>query len=323
MIKKSLLILASLFILLPCANNITSSNNNGDEVWHPLTEEEKYGIDVSLPYEELKQEIKEKLKAYFEETGSYRIILTGTPKEYIFSLSDDYADTVGVALKNALAEMDIKNITIDVDLRYINFINGTLPEYMFNAYDPEKNDYFSVFYNIIFPENKITAIKESAFQCNCAIKEIVIPDSVTKIGTIAFADCGMLEKITLGKGIKRLGKYNTFWICDILKEIDTSRCSSLEYIGKSALDIVRVITEFAIPASVKEIDRYAFYDCPNLTTIIYYGDSPNNIKFLDKDIFYNCPELKNLIVPNAINPDDSNWDTFGNANFTYVGREKQ
>ena len=40
-------------------------------------------------------------------------------------------------------------------------INQTDPEvillthsklrYMFNAYDPEKNDYFSVFYNFIFP----------------------------------------------------------------------------------------------------------------------------------------------------------------------------
>nr|WP_297246876.1 leucine-rich repeat domain-containing protein [uncultured Brachyspira sp.] len=174
----------------------------------------------------------------------------------------------------------------------------------------------------MFPENKITAIKESAFQCNCAIKEIVIPDSVTKIGTIAFADCGMLEKITLGKGIKRIEEL-IFGYCDVLKEIDTSRCSSLEYLPTYTLHKLSAVTEFAIPASVKEIAAFAFDDCENLTTIIYYGDSPNNIKFLDKDIFYNCPELKNLIVPNAINPDDSNWDTFGNANFTYVGREKQ
>ena len=82
------------------------------------------------------------------------------------------------------------------------------------------------------------------------------------------------------------------------------------------------VTEFAIPASVKEIDRYAFDRCSNLTTIIYYGDSPDKIKFLDIYIFYYCPELKNLIVPNAINPDDPAWKTFGNGNFTYVEREK-
>ena len=117
-----------------------------------------------------------------------------------------------------------------------------------------------------------------------------------------------------------MGKYNTFWICDILKEIDTSRCSSLEYIGKSALDIVRVITEFSIPASVKEIAAFAFDDCENLTTIIYYGDSPNMIKFPpNESIFWYCLEIKNLIIPNAIDPYDDGWKTFGNANFTYVG----
>ena len=304
MIKKSLLILISLFILLSCADRVTAPDI------------ELYGIDVSLPYEELKQEIKEKLKFYFGVKGSYRIILSGTPREY--SRHND--DTVGLALLNALAEMDIKNITIDVDLRYINFINGTLPENMFYAYDPEKNNYFSPFYNFIFPENRITTIGNRAFELNYSIKEIVIPDSVTKIDFAAFGGCHRLEKITLGKGIKRIDG-EPFWPCDNLNEIDTSRCSSLEYIGTRICCKLPALTEFAIPASVKEIDRFAFYDCPNLTTIIYYGDSPNNIKFLDKNIFDNCP-VKNLIVPNAINPDDDGWKTFGNANFTYVGREK-
>ncbi|MEI0492895.1 leucine-rich repeat protein [Brachyspira intermedia] len=304
MIKKSLLILISSFILLSCADRVTAP-----------TDIKLYGIDVSLPYEELKQQIKEKLKLYFEKEGSYRVILTGTTREYYY-----VNDSVEIALKEALMEMYLKNITIDVDLRYINFINGTLPHDMFGFIDSEKYDYFSLFYNIIFPENKITTIEELAFGANLGIKKIVIPDSVTKIGQAAFYDCNRLEKITLGKGIKRIDG-EPFWPCDNLNEIDTSRCSSLEYIGTRICYKLPALTEFAMPASVKEMDRFAFYDCPNLTTIIYYGDSPNNIKFLDKNIFDNCP-VKNLIVPNAINPDDDGWKTFGNANFTYVGREK-
>ena len=238
--------------------------------------------------------------------------MTGNTRIY-----DSSNDTVEIALKNALVEMDLKNITIDVDLRYINYINGTLTERMFS---PEIDNYISVFYNFIFPENRITTIGNRAFELNYSIKEIVIPDSVTKIDFAAFGGCHRLEKITLGKGIKRIDG-EPFWPCDNLNEIDTSRCSSLEYIGTRICCKLPALTEFAIPASVKEMDRFAFYDCPNLTTIIYYGDSPNNIKFLDKNIFDNCP-VKNLIVPNAINPDDPAWKTFGNANFTYVGREK-
>ncbi|MEI0559587.1 leucine-rich repeat domain-containing protein [Brachyspira intermedia] len=298
MIKKSLLILISLFILLSCAYYVTAP--------------ELYSIDVSLPYEELKQEIKEKLKFYFEKEGSYKVILTGTPP-----IKYDRANSVAEALKYALIEMGLKDITIDIDLRYINFINGTLTERMFS---PEIDNYIPVFYNIIFPENRITTIGRHAFELNCSIKEIVIPDSVTKIDFAAFGNCDRLEKITLGKGIKRI-EDAPFDFCDNLNEIDTSRCSSLEYLPSFILYELPAVTEFSIPASVKEIDSLAFYNCPNLTTIIYYGDSPNNIKFLDKNIFDNCP-VKNLIVPNAINPDDPAWKTFGNANFTYVGREK-
>ena len=287
--------------MLSCADRVTAP-----------TDIKLYGIDVSLPYEELKQQIKEKLKLYFEKEGSYRVILTGTP-----SIKYNRTNSVAEALKYALIEMDIKDITIDIDIRYINYINGTLTERMFS---PEIDNYISVFYNFIFPENRITTIGRHAFELNYSIKEIVIPDSVTKIGQAAFYDCNRLEKITLGKGIKRIDG-EPFWPCDNLNEIDTSRCSSLEYIGTRICYKLPALTEFAMPASVKEMDRFAFYDCPNLTTIIYYGDSPNNIKFLDKNIFDNCP-VKNLIVPNAINPDDPAWKTFGNANFTYVGREK-
>ncbi|MEI0559945.1 leucine-rich repeat domain-containing protein, partial [Brachyspira intermedia] len=197
------------------------------------------------------------------------------------------------------------------------------PENMFYAYDPEKNDYFLPFYNFIFPENRITTIGKYAFELNWCIKEIVIPDSVITMGFAAFSNCDRLEKITLGKGIKRIDEILVFGYCDVLKEVDTSRCSSLEYLGGYTLYELPAITEFAIPASVKEIAASVFYECDNLTTVIYYGDSPNNVTFLDKrSIFSYCPEVKNLIVPNAINPDDHAWDTFGNANFTYVGREK-
>ncbi len=136
MIKKSLLILISLFILLSCDDRVTAPNL------------ELYGIDVSLPYEELKQKIKEKLKLYFEKEGSYRIILSGTPRKY--NHFDN--DTVEIALKEAFIEMDIKNITIDIDLRYINFINRTLPADMFSCLNSSVYDHLQ--YSIILYSQK-------------------------------------------------------------------------------------------------------------------------------------------------------------------------
>ena len=269
MIKKSLLILISLFVFMSCSKPVTSPNNNedsGSEVLPPLTEEEeliaKYGVDINQDNSVIKQQIKEKLQAYFQEKGSYRIILTGTPKvgEYDYS----YNITLSAIIEDSAKELYLKNSTIDIDIRNVNFINGAIPKEMFSIYSFDKRPIF----NYIFPEDKITTIEADAFYMNSHIREVVIPDSVTTI-SYAFDECFELEKLTLGKGLKIV---RGFASCIKLREIDTSRCSSLESIDGSAFNGT-AITEFAIPASVMSVNGRAFGSCPDLTTIIYYGDS--------------------------------------------------
>lgn len=48
-------------------------------------------------------------------------------------------------------------------------------------------------------------IKSHAFD-NCHIKELTLPDTVTRLDRFAFADCKTLKKITLGKGIEKCGE---------------------------------------------------------------------------------------------------------------------
>ena len=66
MIKKSLLILISLFVFMSCSKPVTSPNNNSEV---PLTEEEllikKYGIDISQKDIEISKQLEQNLKAYF------------------------------------------------------------------------------------------------------------------------------------------------------------------------------------------------------------------------------------------------------------------
>ena len=45
------------------------------------------------------------------------------------------------------------------------------------------------------------AIGSHAFDV-CHVKELTIPDTVTRLDRFAFADCKTLKKITLGKGIE-------------------------------------------------------------------------------------------------------------------------
>ena len=244
MIKKSLLILISLFVFMSCSKPVTSPNNNS-EVLPPLTEEEliaKYGIDISQDNAVIKQQIVEKLRAYFQEKGSYRIILTGTPKVGGYTFYNN--GTLSAIIEDSAEELYLKNTTIDIDIRNVNFINGAIPREIFSIF----STYRLPIFNYIFPKDKITTIEAMAFYENPHIRELEIPDSVTSVENMAFSGC------------------------------------------------------------------------PNLTTIIYYGDSPNKIK-CGNHILSNSPNLKTLIIPNAANEKDEAWKTFLGGNFTDIRRQ--
>lgn len=83
-------------------------------------------------------------------------------------------------------------------------------------------------------ENGLKEIGSGWFY-NTSITEIVIPNSVTKIGDGAFSDCSNLREIVLPKSIETLGQ-RVFWNCTKL-------------------------TSIIIPDSVLEIPSMVFSDC--------------------------------------------------------------
>ena len=90
---------------------------------------------------------------------------------------------------------------------------------------------------------------EHMWSFNTSIKEIILPDTMTEIGTGAFAGFTSMETITLPQGLTTIG-YGAFYSCEQLTTID-------------------------IPATVTFIGDNAFPDLKNLETIIYRGN-PNN-----------------------------------------------
>lgn len=64
-----------------------------------------------------------------------------------------------------------------------------------------------------------------------SVESIVIPDTVTEIGNLAFAKCENLAEVTLSEGLKTIGR-NAFGGCTALKEIEIP--ASAEEIAENA-----------------------------------------------------------------------------------------
>ena len=102
----------------------------------------------------------------------------------------------------------------------------------------------------------VTRVGEMAFAECGTLKNITIPDTVTRIDTMAFFKCGNLRSIRIPDGVETIGS-DAF-----------SYCVKAPYIF--------------IPASVKEIGHHAFWDCGGVSEI-YMACSEENAPVLGQD----------------------------------------
>ena len=117
----------------------------------------------------------------------------------------------------------------------------------------------------------VTHIIDGSFY-NCkTITRLVIPDSVTKIGTSAFLGCSNLVSATIGNSVKTIGD-SAFGNCTGLTNVAMG--NSVQEIYASAFSST-AITNLTIPDTVKNIGRLAFMGCKNLQYNVY-----NNANYL-------------------------------------------
>lgn len=135
----------------------------------------------------------------------------------------------------------------------------------------------------------VTAIAANAFASKTYIKEIVIPQTVTEIGSYAFSgsfDAIMrLENVVFEQTkLNKIGDY-AFQYCFLLKNIELPR--TLQSIGNGAFNNCLSLEEIFIPQNVSYIGAYAFTNCGSLKKIDTdtsnpYFSSQNGVLY-DKD----------------------------------------
>ena len=101
------------------------------------------------------------------------------------------------------------------------------------------------------------------------VTELVIPESVTSIGSYAFSGCSSFKNVNFGDN------------------------SQLESIGSYAFRGCSSLTSITIPDNVTSIGSDAFYNCSSLTNITI----PNSVTSIGSSAFSGCSSLESMTLP--------------------------
>ena len=143
-----------------------------------------------------------------------------------------------------------------------------------------------VTYNTI--DYPVTSIANNAFQGNGLVSLTFVGNSVTTIGAEAFKDCGSLTSVTNLPDNVVLGN-NVFQSCPL--------------------------TSITIPSGVTDIPNFAFWNCRQLSSITFVGNSvtrignyafegcsfssfsiPNSVITIENNAFINCRSLTSITI---------------------------
>ncbi len=146
--------------------------------------------------------------------------------------------------------------------------------------------------SVRIPES-VTKIGKVAF-ANCLnLKEITIPNSVTSIGDAAFQSCLALTKVKMSENITSIGA-TAFYNCEDLKELNIPR--RVKYIGTYAFNGCTSLTDIVIPEGVESLGIFALGDCINLVS----ATIPRSVTTMEAGTFKNCSNLRNVTLTDGL-----------------------
>lgn len=143
----------------------------------------------------------------------------------------------------------------------------------------------------------VETIGRAAFY-DSSVTSVTIPDSVTFISDLAFANCSNLTNISIPNSVTSIGS-SAFEYCTSLKSITLP--SSLRTISQALFFDCSQLTTIQIPDSVSSILAYAFYNCRNLKTIRI----PVSVTFIESYAFDGCPNSMTVTYPGS----KKQWDS--------------
>ncbi|MBR3568840.1 MAG: leucine-rich repeat domain-containing protein [Salinivirgaceae bacterium] len=151
----------------------------------------------------------------------------------------------------------------------------------------------SVLYTTKGRKYVFTALNDRAFAELPRLVSVIIPNSVTSIGTHAFYNCNSLKKIIISDSITSISDY-MFCGCVALDSLTIPK--SVVNIGNCAFYNCKGLTSIIIPNSVINIGKVAFADCTSLTSV----NISNSVTTIGAYAFNNCQRLTSITIPKSV-----------------------
>ena len=138
----------------------------------------------------------------------------------------------------------------------------------------------------VYNDLPVKEICNNAF-ADTDIKSVIIPDSITKIGDSAFADCERLRTVTMGSGVTSIG-FRAFSHCELLKNVTLPE--SLISVGESAFSYCSRLKTVTLGNNVVSIGDRAFAQCTRLTSVTI----GRSVRYIGNHVVNGCTKLKSV-----------------------------
>lgn len=161
----------------------------------------------------------------------------------------------------------------------------------------------------------IDSIGQYAFCGYTSIESLVIPSTVTNVGSYAFSECGELEfvEISSSSSVSTYAFYNT-------------RVLSASVPADKLSAIPKTNVESVVITSGSSISSNAFYNCDTLISV----ELPDSILQIGTGAFYDCDLLSDVTIPSSVTKigsrafyscDSLEYNEIGNARYLPVGED--
>jgi len=171
-------------------------------------------------------------------------------------------------------------------------------------------------------------VDDNVFKGWKTLVTVVVSDSVSEVGSYAFAECENLASLTFGKSVETIGECafqhctsltsitlpasldsvdsTAFLDCHYLESIEVDD-ANLKYSSKDGILYSKKYDslimcpggkqgDITIPGTVTSISPYSFYKCPHLTSVTF-----NSIlQSIGEYAFYWCSGLTSLVLPDSL-----------------------